>query len=344
MGPQRTRTSTAIMITVFIALLIFSQMRITIIPSPSTAVLLKPHFTSSFIQNWYSKNWDQKRWLQEFEMLQNVGINEVIIQDVADLKNMHALYPTRIPGYTHNDNDMVATSLTAADFMGMKIRVGLGFNNDWWHKNATDMTWLNNEAATNKLIVNEIMAMYGSHPSLAGWYIPYEFSQCTAPTRIDLLNLNSFYKQIANEINLLSDHNIMVAPFFNSTSDQQKGGLSWSSMLKNILSGTSIDIIALQDSVGVGYNTISQLANIYASTKIGTTGMQLYADIETFASTPSGNVPAPQSRIIDQFSAVMPYVKGFVAFSFERFQNGNTYSQFSNYNDYYNYYSLMNRR
>jgi len=333
---------TVIFIIVFISLLIFSQMFIPITTGPSTMELIKPVFGSTFVQSWYCRNWNQNRWIQELTMLQNVGINEIIIQDVADTKSKHAFYPTRIPDYTHNDIDMVGTLLTAADILGMKIRVGLGFNNDWWHKNAKDITWLNNEAAINKSIVDEIMAMYRSHPSLAGWYIPYEFSQFTASTRTDQSNLNSFYKQIANEIKLLSEQNIMVAPFYNSTYSPQSGFLSWAYMIRNILSGTGIDIIAMQDSVGTGYNTISQLANVYATSKMGAAEMQLYAVTETFTSTSTGNVSAPQGRINAQLSAEMPYVNGFVAFSFERFQNGNNDLKLSNYNDYYNYYLTHN--
>ena len=57
-----------------------------------------------------------------------------------------AFYPTSIAGYTANEIDMLDKVLTVADSLDMKVRVGVGFNKDWWSKGAGDRAWLTREA------------------------------------------------------------------------------------------------------------------------------------------------------------------------------------------------------
>jgi hypothetical protein len=298
-------------------------------------------FGSSFIQDWYSRDWSQERWAQEFSMLQKIGINEIILQDLVNTKTLYATYFTSLPGYTHNDVDMLANVLTVADRVGMNVRVGLGFNADWWNKNAADNIWLNSEASKNKSIFNEILQNYGTHPSLTGWYIPYEFSQLTATSATTKSNLNGFLKQIANEIKLKdSSRSIMISPFYNSKYSLFYSLSGWTTTLQTVLKDTKIDIVALQDSVGAGNNTLTQIPNMFSYTKKATDalGIKLYANAETFTSTSGKYSSAPQSRISSQLSQEKAYVQGFVAFSIDHYQNSNEPSQVSYYNDYYNYY------
>lgn len=303
---------------------------------------LKPVFQSSFIQYWYSQDFDSNRWKQELTMLKKLGINEIILQTIADTKNKYAVYPTKLPGYTHNDVDMLENVLEEADSLSMKVRIGIGFNDEWWDKKAIDMTWLNNEAAVNNEIIDEVVKTYEHHSSLSGWYIPYEFFQFTALSSKQQSNLNSFFKQMTSEIKLKSpDMDIMISPFYYEKLSIDALLPAWSSMIYSILNGTGIDILALQDSVGVNYNSIDKLDDLFFYTKKGTdkAGIKLYAVTETFATTPSGNSPASQDKISKQLSQVEPYVEGFIAFSINHFQNANEPSQVDFYNIYYEYYS-----
>jgi hypothetical protein len=302
----------------------------------------KPVFESSFIQYWYSQDFDSNRWKQELTMLKKLGINEIILQTIADTKNKYAAYPTKLPGYTHNDVDMLENVLEEADLLSMKVRIGIGFNDEWWNKRANDLTWLNNETAANNKIIDEVVKTYGHHPSLNGWYIPYEFCQFTALTDKEQSNLNSFFKQMASEIKLKSsDKDIMISPFYYGKLSIDALLPAWSSMVNSILYGTGIDILALQDSVGVNYNSIDKLDVLFFYTKKGTdkAGIKLYAVTETFATTSSGNSPVSQDKISKQLSIAEPYVEGFIAFSINHFQNANEPSQLNYYNIYDEYYS-----
>lgn len=261
----------------------------------------KPTFRSSFIQYWYCQNWSQLRWEQEFIMLRDIGITEIILASIADTKGKVAVFFTQIPGFTHGGTDMLEAALKAANRIGMKVRIGLGFSEDWWTK-CYYKSWLDQEASINKAIIDEISSKFGSHPSFSGWYIPYEFSQASAPTRRHQANLNCFYKSMASEIKCTLPKDIMIAPFYSGRFRWVFFLCCWSAMLKNILKDTGIDTVALQDSIGAKFNNLEQLPSILSCTKeaIVALGIKFCVDVETFTQTSTGFESAPQRRIEKQ--------------------------------------------
>lgn len=303
--------------------------------------LVEPIFTSSFIQRWYAKNFTLEMWLAEMEMLKGVGITEIILQSVVDTKDKYCVYPTEISEYTANDKDMILLALDAAKITGIKVRIGLAENDDWWKKGWYDFNWLREEAAANNMIFNEIFEKYGYHEALGGWYIPHEFSEFFATTKSQQQNLNKFYGSIAKEIKSKSNLDIMISPFYSSNKFKIGSLELWVRILKGTLINTGIDILALQDSVGVGFNTTDNIKSLFSYTKKATDelGIDLYVDTETFTGTSSGNIPVAQEQISKQIAEVSKYVKGFVAFSIDHFQNKNVPSQINNYIDYFNYYN-----
>lgn len=334
----------AVFIVILLLLIGFTpvEQSISVFGTTSTDELDKPLFSSSFIQHWYCEDFDQARWERELTMLQKLGINELILQAVAFTDSKYAAYPTKLEGYTGNNVDMLKNALTVADSLQMKIRIGLGFNHEWWEKRANDIVWLKSEADANKALVSEIVDMYGTHPSLSGWYIPHEFSQVTAITLKQQSNLNYFYKEIASEIKLKSPgKDIMISPFYNSRYSWSPLLPVWALMVSNIVKDTGIDILALQDAVGAKYNSIEQLSGIFAYTKKATdaAAVKLYAVTETFTAQEKGYVPSVQTSISAQISAVKAYVKNYVAFSINHYQNSNEASQSDNFSDYLKYYT-----
>lgn len=303
--------------------------------------LVKPIFTSSFIQKWCAKDFTLERWIDELQMLRDVGITEIILQSVVDTKDKYAVYPTEINGYSANNKDMILLALNAAKIVGMKVRIGLGENDDWWKKGWYDFSWLSEEAAISNKIFNEVFEKYGCHEALGGWYITYEFSEFFATTKFQQQNLSNFYKTLAKEIKSKSNLDIMISPFYGSNKFKIGCLELWVEILQAILRNTGIDTLALQDSVGVGYNTIDDIKILFNYTKKATDdlGITLYVDTETFSSTKDGNIPATQEQISKQIAAVKPYVKGFVVFSIDHFQNKNLSSQMNNYLDYLSYYN-----
>jgi len=310
-------------------------------PPKNSATFVKPYFSGSFIQSWYCQNWSINRWHQEISMLQDIGITEVIIQSsvCTTPADKYASYPSKMAGYRSNGINMLAHALEAADNLTMKIRIGTGESREWWKKWPWHQTWLLNEARENILIVDEIAAEYAAHPSFFGWYIPYEIDNITAITRRRQADLNVFFKSIIGAMKLRTPgKTVMVSPFYNSKLSKLGSLKNWTKAITNIFIGTGVNIIALQDSIGVGYNKISQLEDIFASTQKATeaVGAVLYANNETFHSTAAGNVPSDLSLILLQIAKVRPYVAGYVAFSLSHYLNKD--EETKRYVDYRNYY------
>lgn len=297
-------------------------------------------FCSSFIQPWFIESWGYARWTDELVMLKDIGINEIIIQNTVDTKSKYAIYPTKIEGYSYSETDVIHTALSTAECVGTKVRIGLAENSGWWTGNTFRSSWLKNEADINKAIACEINRLYGAHPLFGGWYIPYEFSQTTVVTKKQKSHLNNFYKQIGSFIKQISKDDIMIAPFYNGKFSLLCSLSSWEAMLVDVLRETGIDILAMQDSIGAGFNTMEQLDELFLYTKKAADclGIKLYADTETFTAVKSGFVPAKQCRIEQQIFIESKYVEKFTAFSIDHYQNRNVYSQIDNFNKYYVYY------
>jgi hypothetical protein len=302
----------------------------------------KPFFISSFIQKWYAEDFTMERWIDELQMLKDIGIEEIIIQSTVDTKKKKAVYPTKINDYSFSEKDMILLALDAAKNVGIKVRIGLGENDDWWEEGWHNFNWLSEEAEINRKIVNEIFDNYGYHDAFGGWYIPYEFSEFFSTTKSQQINLNFFYKSIAGEIKSKNSNlDIMISPFYNSNKYKIGCLEVWSKAVEGVLKNTGIDVVSLQDSLGAGFNTEDNVGELFYYTKRATDslGITLYADTETFIATDDSNIPANQDEIFTRMSKVKLYVKGFVAFSINQFQNKNELSQSSNYRNYLEYYN-----
>lgn len=304
---------------------------------------IKPIFQSSFIQSWYAKDWHQERWEQELSMLKNIGIREIILASIADTKSKYAVYFSELPNFTHGSSDMVFTALSAANKLGMKVRVGLGFSDDWWTK-FSDKSWLNREVLVNKAIIREVASKYGIYASFSGWYIPYEFSQFIIFTKKQQLNINSFFKDITSEIKHALPKDTMIAPYYYGILRCITPLRYWSIIVENTLKDTGIDIVALQDSIGARFSYMKQLPKIYYYTRkaCDAIGIKFYVDVETFTHSFSGFISAPQDRIEKQLSIANDYTNHLVAFSIDHYQNKLEQNQAEFYNDYYDYYISKN--
>lgn len=277
-------------------------------------------------------------------MLQDIGITEVIIQSSVNTTSAHkcASYPSKMSGYQSNCIDMLANALDAADELSMKIRIGTGDNCDWWKwwkKSIWNQAWLLNEAMENISIVNEIAEKYAAHPSFVGWYLPYEIDNIVAITHRRQSDLNAFFKSIISAMKLKnSEITVMASPFYNSKLSRLGSLKNWTKAITNIFMGSGIDILAVQDSIGVGFNKVSQLDDIFAAAQKATeaVGAVLYANNETFNSTAAGNVPSDIRLIRMQMEKVSPYVAGYVAFSLSHYLSKDRETK--SYVDYKNYY------
>jgi hypothetical protein len=263
----------------------------------------------------------QAAWDNEFTYMQNLGMTLWIYQWTGDSKGNTTIYPTNIAGYTQSSTyDQVETALATAESFGDKVWMGLVFNAGWWRKQGTDLGWLLGEAAEMNAVADELYANYYSRypDTFAGWYINWEMDNYafynTVPEQkqnmITALNAVSQHLDTLNP-NLPSS----IAPYFNSN-----GGATpeqWEVFWYDIMSQTSVDVLAMQDGVGVGHATIDMLPHWYQHVCAGVwqAGKLCWTDLENFVGS-NHLAPGPTQRIIDQHQAEYQWVDHIITYSF----------------------------
>lgn len=283
--------------------------------------------TGSFTQPWCVDTYTTtEQWDAEFQAMREAGLDLWIYQWTGDSAAKTTIYPTRLPGYRQSSAyDQVDAALAAAERHGMKVFMGLVFNNAWWQKEGSDRDWLMAEAAAMQAVADELYQQYYPRYKqvFAGWYINWEMDNVSGyniyPTHkknmVDALAAVSGHLKDLNP-NLPTS----IAPFFNS--HLGVGPRRWQYFWYDIMQETDVDIIMLQDGVGVNHASVDQLPAWFEAVcdAAHAAGKQCWSDLENFA-TPSGSdagpfEPAPPGRVFAQHQAVAPYVDRIITFSF----------------------------
>jgi chitodextrinase len=282
----------------------------------------RPHLTGSFIQPDLPDGWTAAQWRQELRVLTRACIDQQILQWTVDSRAHTAIYPTSLPGYRQNTgSDVVGAALAAADRAGVQEYVGLQINDDWWTHYANDRAWLAGEAATAVALADDLWRRYGQHRSFAGWYLSFEVDNVNFPDQSTWDTMAGFYRTVAGHLHAISPGRpVATSPFFNAAF-----GLStaqWQQMWTSILGSAPLDILAMQDGVGVGHATAADLPAWFAATRAaiaaGRPRARLLSDTETFDAD---NVSMPIAGIVADMRAVAPYVRGLWSFAYDHYQS-----------------------
>lgn len=285
--------------------------------------IIFPVTTGTFTQPQAVDAYNPEMWDREFASMQELGINLWIYQWVGDSKHKTTIYPTRLTGYTQSSSyDQVETALSLAKKYGMQVFLGLVFNDDWWQKEGSDRQWLLNEAKEMNAVADELYASYFErYPhTFAGWYINWEMDNFAGYNRrvnhreniIEALQLVSGHLKALNP-NLPSS----IAPFFNTS-----GGASaedYGQFWFEIMNKTEVDILMLQDGIGVNHATLEQLPDWYRQVCAGVrvAGKACWSDLENFASDVDGSLyPAMTERVLQQHQIAARYVDRIITFSY----------------------------
>jgi chitodextrinase len=265
-------------------------------------------------------------WNSELTYMQNACLSQLLLQWSADSSNNSTTYPTTLAGWhqgTTLGTDGVGDALTGADAKAMSVYVGLQHNAAWFTKHADDVTWLSNEATIANQVADEIWRLYGTHASFAGWYLPFEVDNFYFTTTTSWDNLVTFFNTVINRLHTISPGKpVIISPFFNTAGGQTTS--QWQSMWTYILQRSAIDVIALQDGVGVGHATAGQLPAWFSATKnaitAGRPATQLWADTETLNLDFK---PAFIKDVVADMQAVQQYVSNIVSFSYNHYDSPN---------------------
>lgn len=291
-------------------------------PAFATTCTTTPRIDGSFVQPSLIDGFTSTQLTNELTTLTNACVTSQVLQWTADTKNNTTVYPSGLSGYTQNTStDVVSRVLTAADTAGVSEYLGLQTNDDWWSKYANDSTWLSGEATKANAIADDLYAKYGTHTSLAGWYLPFEVDNWNFTSTTTWSNMASFYTTIANHLHTLTPSlPVIISPFYNTAGGQTSS--QWTTMWTSILGSAPIDVIALQDGIGAGHATNGQLATWFSATKsaitAGRPATQLWADAETFNPD---FTPMAISGVVADITAEAPYVSKTLSFSYDHYDS-----------------------
>jgi len=286
-----------------------------------------PRLSGTFVQPALIDGWTNSQLDAEFGYLDEACIDTHVLQWTADSGANTAIFNTGLAGYTQNTStDVVDRLLSEAEAWDKSVIVGLQVNQEWFSKGVSDLTWLDGQADVAIALADELYDNYGAYESFDGWYLPFEVDNLGFQTSTQWDRLGAFYAEVIDHLHTLSPGlPVVVAPFYNDALAGTISPATWEDMWESILGDADIDIIALQDGVGAGHATVSDLADWFSATRNAITtarpATQLIADTETFVFGPGGLQPMPLGGVIADLQAVQTYVDGYWAFAYDHYQS-----------------------
>lgn len=313
----------------------------------------KKNIAGTFIQPKSITDWREQDYDLHFKEYKELGFDHIILQwtEYYDIQNQvrRTYYPSDLAG-REMEKDLLTSLLRYCEKNKLKAYIGLNINDQWWEiisgTPAKFDEWWRQEALEGIKLADDIWSKYntfavrGESGAFGGWYISFE---------VDNLNFNTLEKQniLSKYYNLIIDHihnqtrlPVMISPFFNRAFSVIYGPKKWSTMWENILSQTSLDIIALQDGIGCKreFGIFDDTKRVKAIKNVGKwfeatreaikksgKNIELWSDVETFIEEVSDGKSkfssAPLERIISQIEAERPFVNKFTSFSFQAYQD-----------------------
>jgi hypothetical protein len=244
------------------------------------------------------------------------------------------IYPSGIFPASPPQPDELGMLLTAADQFGMQVYVGSLQTYGPW----SDGDEFNALHKYDPIVAREILARYGSHPSLnsgnGNWYFSHElwlnWVKFYGPAYYGIRELKTYVGQMKA---LNAGARVIEAPVFKKAGSALMPGLSPTEAgkyLAVLASRSQVAIVAPQDGAGAraGAPAVSELGDYYSrmraalETSIASETVQLWTTTETFAAAATGTEsangwqPAPVARISQQLAAEAPYVSQIIEFMY----------------------------
>lgn len=250
------------------------------IPQSTSAFEPVPHFTSTFVQPYYSDILDTERWEQTFCNAKKSGFDTLIIPSVLYIQQQfvntfwgkspdpvcYSLFPLETPvAYdVQCSGDSIKPALEAAKAADMKVWLGTVNDNSFLYYTGEYVSdyksWSDQNSKLSSSVISEIWSRYGEEygEQIAGWYYSNNFhnfeNACNGAddgetARIISSNINANISAIEENC---PDKPIMLNPYYyydNSTSEQ------FGAFLTELIAASElrpIDIYTAKDMGGLG--------------------------------------------------------------------------------------------
>jgi formylglycine-generating enzyme required for sulfatase activity len=276
----------------------------------------------SFIQYWsVMQSWPAQNWLTILGRMQELQMDTVIIQTLASENSDGSIHSFIGPP---GQPDPTETILRFADTNNFKVFLGLYMPN--WNHDMTGADFLTETQTRMATVAQQAWNRYlanQQHPSFAGWYIPYE-PWTAAYSAAEVGRLRAFFQGIAAACQQVAgDWPLAISPFI---SEWRPSPCQVETLYRQLFDQSGIGIVLLQDSVGAQqwYDDIVPRAAPYFQAfqnACDATGVQLWANLESFQITNSIFTACDATRLRQQFDAATPFVERFVTFDFLHYMN-----------------------
>lgn len=272
--------------------------------------------SGSFVDFWSKGDWTQRQWEDQLQEMKDIGLTTVIIQF------------TSYGEYTWFDSDNTFTAtkfphalerlLAAATQKKMDVYIGLYFDDGYW-ENQTNVSWLQLHADRCNEIATEIQAQFGNNPAFKGWYIPHEPEpHAYSSTTLVSLFRDNLVNRISDSLHKLNDKPVAIAAFFNS----QLTTTNQLSTFMTQLSKGNLQVIMLQDGVGVDHVSLNELSSYFLSANEGLFGNSsdytgaFWSDLETFQNAGAPSATIDRIKIQLEAASGAPDLSKIVSFQY----------------------------
>ena len=260
-----------------------------------------------------SQNWGPEDWRADFDAMQAIGIDTVII--IKGGLRHETIFPSKAIG-TNPPFDLAKFFLEETAQRKMHLYFG---NYDSWEW-AAKGTW-KEEIQINKRFMKEIWDHYGSYPSFTGWYLTHETSHRR-------FHFREIYKELSEYAKKITPRKpVLISPFYPSKKiygDEalapEEFGDNWRQMLKGV---HTIDYAAFQD----GTARLNELGSYLHQAKLvmDELGIELWNNVETFTrEMPIKFPPIDFRELREKLIISAKYATKNITFEFSHFMSPNS--------------------
>ncbi len=307
----------------------------------------EPKFNGTFLQSWMSSSWDDARWQDEIDVMEESGIEYLIIQDVANKSSdgdWSIYYDSELDVFrdASRSADVIDAALRNCEGSDVKVMIGMGLFDNWWSKSGfgDEYSELCSVCAD---MIEEIHAKYISkYPSsFYGWYFTPEMSNGPL-VKLSSCNIAKGINTVIDAIERTdADAPLLLSPYFSQFGANpgiESAKLFWASFLKQV-NFRSQDIFCPQDAVGAGWVLEENLINVWRmysdAVRLSGKDIHLWANCENFTSAriksltsglitpfPTENtedVTATLDRFVRQMDIASRYAENIITFSYNHY-------------------------
>jgi hypothetical protein len=231
-----------------------------------------------------SQNWGSEEWERDFQTMQRVGIDTVIL-----IRCGHKRFVTYPSGVLEKIQhcyippvDLVKLYLELSEKYGMAFYFGTYDSGEFWHKGAYQQ-----EIDLSLKVVDEVWERYGTSPAFKGWYLSLEVSR-------KVLSIIDIYRTLGRHCKEISSNlPVLISPYiegkkavYSFTADiERQDGISlnqhekeWNEIMQGI--PQAVDIVAFQDG-HVDFHELPDYLKVN-KTLAEKYGLRCWTNIESF--------------------------------------------------------------